>query len=69
MLLRFDDAGRNQPAPDASVTWELFGRSVLRDPIEESHFARPKLVVSPALYLLLAKAKAIKGTPVEFGTG
>lgn len=43
--------------PDIAHTWERFGRSVLREPFKDSHFASPLLIVKPKLFLLFERLK------------
>jgi hypothetical protein len=52
---------------DVVATWERFGNSVLRDPIESSHFASPLILAKPRVYDILAAAgtKGVGFTPVR----
>jgi hypothetical protein len=52
--------------PDLASTWERFGRSKLAEPLEESVFAQPLLLVKPNVVELLRKLKvrSLKFDPV-----
>jgi hypothetical protein len=43
--------------PDVVHTYECFGRSVLKEPFEKSHFASPLLLVKPRVYVIFEKLK------------
>jgi hypothetical protein len=68
ILIRYD-AGALDPEtlPPVVATWERFGNSWLRSPIEESRFAPPLVVVKQELYRILRplKLRGLEFTPVE----
>jgi len=51
--------------PDIVRTWELFGNSVLRQPLSASHFAYPLILVKPRVYRLLNDVKGTAFVPVD----
>jgi hypothetical protein len=64
-------SGRVRDLPDVAATWELFGNSGLRTPLQKSHFAQPLLLVRPRVMHILrsAGARHIAFDPVRFAAG
>lgn len=53
--------------PPVVATWERFGNSQLRFPIEESHFAPPLIIVKQKIYQILRslRLRGLDFTPIE----
>jgi hypothetical protein len=65
-VLRYEGADLDLPGlPDIVETYELFGNSVLRQPVSASHFARPLILVKPSVYQLLKDVPGTDFIPVE----
>lgn len=58
LLITYDDAQIDlEKIPDAALTFEHFGWSGLREPLAESHFASPLLLIKPAVIAALRAAR------------
>jgi hypothetical protein len=55
----------SMPSGDVFATWELFGNSCLRSPLEQSLFAVPRLVVSDRVREILAGYRGIEFFQVQ----
>ncbi|HUG13552.1 MAG TPA: hypothetical protein VMM78_00925 [Thermomicrobiales bacterium] len=54
-----DDIATPDALPDAAITWERFGLSVLKDPFTESNIAPAKLLVKPSIYHVLRQIRGV----------
>jgi hypothetical protein len=63
LVYEFKDV-ETEGLPDASHTYEHFGKSVLREPFSESHLAAPLLIVKPSVYRAF-RAQRVRGLSFE----